>query len=290
MSEPPVLNADDAVQRLCVASGAPYRLVRRLAGGETGAHEVEGPDGGRLVCKWERDPSRQAARRSGVALTQRLQTEAGWPVPDQYIVEGAGETFVLQTLEAGAPIDVMTHHLVDQLLELHQRRLGLVRAGDETGWTEQLFATLTVGGEGYCLHEPLREFDRRTANLVHRIEAASRDLDASEFPAADIVHWDFHHGNLLQVDGELSAIVDNDFVTVADAAFDLVALAMASIPLPREPGVQTRLFSAAFAGLDDTRRNAYVGHLLIRNLDWAIRKARTSAVEFWLDQAGRLLV
>ena len=41
-----------------------------------------------------------------------------------------------------------------------------------------------------------------------------------------------------------TAVIDNDFVTVGDAAFDLVTLALTSLVTPSEPGVVTRLSQA----------------------------------------------
>lgn len=47
------LSAAEAVALLSRTTRRAYRLVGQLAGGETGAHEVIGPTGDRLVMKWE---------------------------------------------------------------------------------------------------------------------------------------------------------------------------------------------------------------------------------------------
>ncbi|MGZ4676623.1 MAG: phosphotransferase family protein [Acidimicrobiia bacterium] len=279
-----------AISRLAAATGEEFRLVRRLAGGETGAHEVAGPDDRRYVAKWDLDPSSQRSRLRAVELTRRLRDPAGWPVPRQRVVEDDGCLFVLQDFVTGEPIERLSPQLAGRLLDLHPRRLDLGRAtdADDPPWPAHLLETLTVGGSGYCLHEPLRH-DDRTAGLLARIEAMGSELDPTALTAHDIVHWDFHPGNLLQVDGELSAVVDNDFATVGDAAFDLVTLALTSLTVPCDDGVRALVFAAAFDGLDPTRRAAYVGHLLIRFLDWSVRKGRDDEVDQWLGQADRLL-
>ena len=277
-----------AIRRLSTATGADHRLVGRLAGGETGAHEVRGPDGARLVVKWDEDPGSRADRRQGVVLTQRLH-DAGWPVPEQWVVEDGDCTFVLQRLVAGRPVDALSHSLLDELLALHPLRLGLGAGVADATWPEHLVETLVTGGNGYCVHASLRTFDARTARLLDRIEATGRAIDPAELTADDVVHWDLHPGNLLQVDGRLSAVVDNDFVTVGDGRFDLVTLAIAGHELPCDDGVRERLAAAAFDGLDADRREAYVAHLLLRILDWAIRKDRADEVEFWLDRSDALL-
>jgi hypothetical protein len=283
------LDVDGAVQLLSRVTGQQYALTRRLTGGETGAHEMRGPDGERLVIKWELDPPSQAARRTAVELTERLGGHAGWPVPEQWTVEADECLFVLQRFMPGEPVELITHALVDRIFELHESRLGLAAPSDDTSWPGALIETLTTGGAGYCLHQPLREFDARTAALIERVERLGHELQPAQLPGGEIVHWDLHPGNLLAVDGRLTAVIDNDFVTVGDAAFDLVTLAIASLETPSEPGVAERLFSEAVDVLEEPRRSAYLAHLVIRILDWAVRKGRTEEIELWLDQAQRLL-
>ena len=183
----------------------------------------------------------------------------------------------------------MSHAFVDDVLALHGRRLGLAHTSAGPSFRAHLLETLVTGGAGYCVHSSLRDHDARTAALVARIEGFGRGLRPDRLPDADIIHWDLHFGNLLQIDGRLAAVIDNDFATTGDAAFDLVTLAVSSLELPCDPGVRDRLLAAAFADLDPERREAYVGHLLIRILDWAIRKDRAAEIDFWLDHAPRLL-
>lgn len=101
---------------------------------------------------------------------------------------------------------------------------------------------LTLGGRDYCLHEPLRAFDVRTRRIVERIEAVGRALDPRDLGSADLVHGDVHPGNLLQVDGELSAVIDMDYTCVGDAGFDLATLALSSLTVSVDRDVRTRLF------------------------------------------------
>jgi aminoglycoside phosphotransferase (APT) family kinase protein len=152
-----------------------------------------------------------------------------------------------------------------------------------------LVETLTVGGEGYCLHSSLRDFDGRTRSLVERIEAFGSTIDGAELIGSDIVHWDLHRGNLLVDQGSLAAVVDTDFAVVGDARFDLVALALSSLETPCDPGVRTRLFSSAFDGLDEVRAQAYLAHLFIRIIDWPVRRREPDEVAFWLARADELL-
>jgi hypothetical protein len=288
VNKPGTPSAAEAARLLSSATGERYQLVGRLAGGETGAHEFAAPDQRRVVVKWDIEPASQAQRLLAVGLTNRLRDEAGWPVPPLATVEHDGCLFVIQDLVPGVPVEGLTHSIVDRLLELHGNRIDLERPSDESSWPQQLIDTMTTGGAGYCVHESLRSHDARGVRLVERIEAIGYALGPDSLAGGDIVHWDFHPGNVLEVDGDVSAVIDTDFVTTGDAAFDLTALAVSSLATACEPGVRRRLLELGVRSLGEPQRAAYVGHLLLRNVDWSIRKGRNQVVEFWLDAADRL--
>jgi hypothetical protein len=284
----PSPDVEHAVSLLNETSGDSYELVGRLSGGETGAHEVRrAADAARMVLKWETDPESQALRRQGVELTERLRTEAGWPVPRQRTVEAPGCLLVLQSFMAGEPIEDLTPGLVDEFLLLHGRRLGL---GDESAGAhtaQRLIRTLVEGGQNYCLHESLRGYDARTAGLVAEIEAFGARMEPDDLRGCDIVHRDWHLGNLLAHNGLLSGVIDTDFCAVGDAAFDLVTLALSSTTVTCASDVRRDLFHRALDPLPAVRRTAYLGHLFIRVLDWPIRRGSDDEVEHWLAQVAR---
>lgn len=281
--------AEEATDLLSEATGDAFEVRGPLAGGETGATEVVDSHGRRFVLKWELDPGNQVLRRQGALLADRLRTLAAWPAPKQACLDIGGCLLVLQEFMDGRPVESFTHGLLDELEALHQSRVGLARDEDTDLWAEDMIETLVHGGNGYCLHEPLRGFDDRTRRIVERIEAIGRSLDPIDLVGRDVVHGDLHPGNLLQVDGALSAVVDMDYTRVGDASFDLTMLALSSLGVVVEPGVRSRLFEDGVAELSDARRSAYVGNLLLRFLDWPIRKGRTEEIEFWIAQADRLL-
>jgi hypothetical protein len=281
------MRIEQAVALLRETTGDSYELVGELSGGETGAHEVRhGAAAERFVLKWETDPYSQRLRREGVDLTERLRTEAGWPVPRQRTVEAPDCLLVLQSFMAGHPIRILTPGLVDELLQLHGPRLGLGADGAGERWAQRLIRTLVEGGRTYCLHESLRGYDARTAALVEEIEAFGARVDPDEFRANDILHWDLHLGNLLADHDRLSAVIDTDFCTVGDAAFDLVALALSSSTVTCAPTLRRDLFRLALDPLPPARRTAYLGHLFIRVLDWPIRRGNDDEVEHWLAQVA----
>lgn len=283
------ISAEEAVSLLAHASNDHYELIGRLSGGETGAHEVIGPTGQQLIMKWESKPRSQILRSEAVVFSARLRVEAGWPVPIQTVVDTQGVRLVLQEFMSGRPITELRHQIVDDLLDLHARRLGLARPDDPVHWPSALIKTLTTGGDSYCLHSSLRDYDDRTRSLIARIEAFGNVIAEPDLDGHDIVHWDLHPGNLLTDEGSLSAIVDTDFAVVGDAGFDLVMLALTSLTVSCESGVRSRLFAAAFDELDELRAQIYLAHLFIRLLDWPIRRDRPDEIAFWLNRSDEML-
>lgn len=299
------LTPEQVARWLTAALGAPYRYVGRFAGGETGAYEVRSPQGERLVLKWNCDPAAFAIRSRAVALTDRLRRVGGWPVPHQRVVEltmdgalvdastpaNAGDErcqVILQEHLPGAPAATLTQSLADELVALVERarRLG----SGESSLASTMVETLVHGGWGYCLHEPMRSYDARTKALIERIEAIGRSVqDAPPLAATDIVHFDLHLGNVLVVDGRVSAIIDTEYTTVGDGRFDLVALAACSSEHEPQPGVEDALWARVDREVDEPWRTAFVAHLMLRNVDWAIRNHGADDVEHWLAEANRRL-
>jgi thiamine kinase-like enzyme len=283
------VNAQEAASILTRVTGSPFQLVGQLSGGETGAHQFIGPNGQPIVVKWDTTSDGRAFRAEAVILSERLRCEAAWPVPAESVIDVDEIRFVIQEFMPGTPPTTIGHGLVDRLIELHWRRLGLAKPEDPRRWPQNLITTLTEGGNGYCHHQPFRDYDPRTRSLIKRIEAFGRTLTVADFDGHDIVHWDLHPGNLLVEADGLSAVIDTDFAIVGDAKFDLVTLALTSLTLECETGVKSRLFAEAFDHLDELRAQAYLGHLFVRLIDWPIRRNRPAEVDFWLARAGELL-
>ena len=289
MTRTTAVDAEAAASIITDVTGKPFRYVGQLSGGETGAHQFLGPDGRPVVVKWDTTPDGRAIRAQSVVLSERLRCQAGWPVPAESVIHAEEITFIVQELMPGTAPTEIDHRLVDQLLELHALRLGLADPHDPVRWPDNLITTLTVGGNGYCRHDSFQRYDERTRSLIRRIESFGRSLQAEDFIGHDVVHWDLHPGNLLVAGGDLSAVVDTDFVLAGDAAFDLVMLAVTSLGMACESGVRSRLFSQAFDNLNELRAQAYLGHLFVRLIDWPIRRNSPTEVDFWLGRADELL-
>jgi hypothetical protein len=179
------LDPTEATARYAAATSSEYRLIGPLVGGETGATAIEDDSGEQRVLKWETDPDRTSLRVEAIGLTERLRRDADWPVPRQHAIEDDGVLLISQELMGGSTVGRLTHRLVDDLLSIHHRRLGLADVGDRNGWGDDMIETLVEGGNGYCLHEPLRRHSTQTRRIVERIEEIGRALTPPDLFGAE---------------------------------------------------------------------------------------------------------
>ncbi|MEV0570725.1 hypothetical protein [Dactylosporangium sp. NPDC050588] len=150
-------------------------------GGEVGAGYVLLPDG------------RRAVLTSGNAASAPLVTiarAAGVPAPRyERVADVAGVTVVVQELLPGLPPAATDRAVVDAMLAVSARCTGLLR--DSGLPPRQLY--LHSDGPGFSHHGSLAGHSARSADLLARIEANPMEV----LPGDDLVHFDFHPGNVL---------------------------------------------------------------------------------------------
>jgi aminoglycoside phosphotransferase (APT) family kinase protein len=133
------------------------------------------------------------------------------------------------------------------------------------------------------LHEPLARYDRRTADVLAWVRDVGADGDVAD--GDDLVHLDFHPGNVLVDAGAVSGVVDWDGAARGDGRFDLVTLRFYLAMYAPE-------LTPWFDELLDARvpprvQRAYWAHMSLRQVDWSIRHHPSAAVDFWLDVSAR---
>ena len=104
----------------------------------------------------------------------------------------------------------------------------------------------------------------------------------------DVVHFDFHPGNVLvapEDPSQIVAIVDWDGCGAGNVGLDLTTLCFSvTAGYERSPGVDSRLRSLVDALPDDVRRPCWA-HMSLRLVDWAIR-FHPDEVDHWLALAA----
>lgn len=137
-------------------------------------------------------------------------------------------------------------------------------------------------GPGFCLHEPLAGYDRRTARLLDWIREVGRDYEMPD--DGDLVHFDYHPGNILvRDDDRICGVVDWDGTRRGDRHLDLVTL---RFDLGRRaPDLTGQLDELLRSAVSAERLRAYWAHMSLRQVDWAIRHHTSSDVDVWLSVA-----
>lgn len=189
-----------------------------------------------------------------------------------------GMTFWLQERLPGTVVDRVPGWLLPEVLRLNDAQAGL---GDGARRLSELIAvTLTTGGDGYCVHATLRERPDTRALLAVVRQVADRCLAAVP-ERGDFVHYDFTLANLLSSDSGITGVIDvNPPAVTGDRAFDLATLLFY---LYDRDGIRERLRGRALELSDPGALDAYLAHMILRQVDWSLRHhAGTSATRHHL--------
>ncbi|MFJ5222903.1 phosphotransferase [Streptomyces sp. NPDC088400] len=276
------LDADRLADGLYAETGVRLVVEGPCPGGQVGAAYVRWPDGHRSVLKW-RPHTKLADFRAGPLAVSEVLRNAGYPCPATELAAQVQHAVVLvQELLPGAKTDRLDHDGLTRALALNQEQAG--RLADRPD-IPRLDLYLREDGPGYCLHEPLRRHNLRTAALERRVSAAGSD-HPEPMAGNDAVHQDFHPGNMLAVDGAITGVIDWDGAGRGDRRFDLVTLRFGLHTQESAPGVTNRLDEILDRMPDDVLRPLWA-HMSLRMVDWAIRHFTPAEVEHWLDLAER---
>jgi hypothetical protein len=296
----PRLDAAELLEQLRTTTGAELELVGPLPGGQVGAALVRWPDGHEgVLTQWGPTDSDRAtdvafARIGRTGELLDLARGAGIPAPRHELVARLPDRIaVVQQRLAGEPPERVDLALVEHMVAIAGRGAGLLRGRGDVPAAE---LHLLRSGPGFCLHQPLAQYDERTRRLldvVRRIGAASPHRMAGD----DLVHLDLHPGNVL-VDrtGAVTGVVDWDGAARGDHRFALVTLRFDLAV----PGVDARDRSARSAAarwldnriddvFDPATLRAYWAHMGLRMVDWAIRHHGPDDVDRWLAVAASRL-
>jgi hypothetical protein len=255
-------------------------FVGWFAGGEVGAADVRGADDSRYVLKWWPGDNELGRVRQSVALVERLR-DRGYPAPRYLLIDAVdGVTVTLQEHLEGAVADTVSDVVIDELLRLNDLQQAACDA-DDGSWHEYIRLSLTEGCDGYCVHESLREYDSRTASLLAEIQGVGQSL-VEQLPSGDVVHVDFHHRNVLVLNGKVGAVIDWEGCRPGDRGLDLVTFAFGPTVASVSGRARKRVWQAVCDHTEPEVRRAYVAHMALRQVDWSIRHRTAADVDHWL--------
>lgn len=261
------------------ASGAGLTFAGSAGDGEVGAAYVRWPDG-RAGVLTRGDGSPDDLRRTAEVLD--VVRRHGLPVPRYELLaelpDGIG---VVQERLTGQPPTRIDRALLESMIAITDRFAGLAAKVPELPVPSM---HLLESGPGFCLHESLRAYDDRTRRVLDWVHEVGRD-EPSTMTGDDLVHLDFHTGNVLVDDtGRITGIVDWDGIGRGDRRFGLVTLqfdAHARLPDVRLDWFDELLESVLSPGV----LRLYWAHMTLRMVDWSIRHHAPADTTRWLGFA-----
>lgn len=153
-----------------------------------------------------------------------MQPNTGWPSParaagipaPEYQLTGDG--WIVQELLPGRLPSEVDDALLAELVALNEWFAGRGAGLDPA----PLPLYLTESGPGFCVHESLDRHDGRTRRLMGWVREVG--AETGTMTGAELVHLDFHPGNVLVDGGRVTGVVDWDGAGRGDRLFDLVTL------------------------------------------------------------------
>lgn len=268
--------------------GTAFTLKRGTGLGESGTtYFASDAAGEQFVFKFEIGKEFEPERAA--ELTRRL-LEVGYPAPRYRLFgEAMGLKYSIQTRMPGKPWQAVTRATLDHVLAINrlQAGLGAVPTGEPfPAWPARVVEGVLVGFKRYCVIDTLRHHSEATAALLRTLQELVK-RHASEVPAArDIVHWDFHRGNILTDGDRITGVVDWEGACSGDRGFDLATYIFYSF---EENDTREFLWPKALECCGRSALSVYLAHMIVRQLDWSIRHHNPKLVAGQMARADAIL-
>jgi Ser/Thr protein kinase RdoA (MazF antagonist) len=274
------------------AHGRRLAVVAELPGGQVSHATVVADERDRtwLLKWWQPDEGEHDSLEWLEAAADRIEQLRlrGYPAPrTELIVAGEGVLAVVQELLAGRPPDPLLRTHVERLVALNE--LQADTQPSDRRWGELIRSTLLHGGDGYCLHEPLRRHSTPAAALLERVIAIGRETDPDDLPASDIAHFDLHHLNVLVEGDRVTGIIDCEGARAGDRAFDLITLLVCSQEGRLHADAQEWLWSLLQQRRRPQALRAYMAHMSLRLTSWWALHHDRHDTDRWIAHTRRWL-
>jgi aminoglycoside phosphotransferase (APT) family kinase protein len=279
--------------------GEPVDLVGATTRGESRSTYFLRGQSGEVVLKVSPAGTAASANQERLLRLVNGLRARGYPAPE-YLGVGRVDEVVFtvqrrlpgQSLEPGpgmAPGPELLQAVLGDLLPAIELQRD---AGDlsDPPWPTWLIATIERGGEGYCLHETMRQRGD-TSRLLDRLQRVAERNWSSPPRRSDLVHFDMSPANVLHHGGRLSGVVDwtVPFTGAAqgDRGFDAATLLFYTYDVP---ATREALWELAWEISGVGWIAVYLCHLGLRQVEWTRRHNPASAEERrFLAIANRVL-
>ena len=268
--------------------GTALTLKGRAPGGESVPWIVTDQEGVEYLLKWADGGEARVEPTLG-EIIERLSA-AGYPVPKYLFTGRDGHvSYAVRAMLPGAPLAAPQQPLdaryLPRLLELNDLQRDAAR-GIANRWPELLIESITRGFGDWCVLESLARYSAETASMLRELQTMAIGLDLSGLATHDAVHFDFNGSNILVSEGVVTAVIDCEGFRPGDRAFDLVTLLFYEY---LNPSARRALGDRLRAITSEAALKLYFAHMVVRQLDWSIRKHPQPAIDHFLKISRALL-
>ncbi len=180
---------------------------------------------------------------------------------------------------------ILDERYLARILELNEAQAGAASSlsGD---WPARIVESILDGFQEWCILDTFRNHSAETAAMLSQMQEHARAAERSHVEAHDAVHFDFNPQNILVDDGAITAVIDWEGCCPGDRAFDLATLLFYSYDRAEiRSCLQERMRKLASA----EATALYLSHMIVRQLDWSIRRHAVPTVQRYLTVARDIL-
>jgi len=171
--------------------------------------------------------------------------------------------------------DEVSAAIVERLLALNGLQAGEGGAEPSQATGRRTSRARSCTAARVLLHEPLRDYDGRTAALLDTIRATGETV--GDLPSGDVVHVDFHHRNVLLDGGAVTAVIDWEGCRSGDAACTSSTLAF-GCRRPRAAAARDQVWTR-LAAARIRKRCVSTSRTCPAQVDWSIRHRTAEDVD-----------
>jgi aminoglycoside phosphotransferase (APT) family kinase protein len=280
----PSTDVDALVTRINSLYDAAFVLRGRARVGESGrAFILANATGEQFILKFGRGAETRPERAA--QITKGLR-EVGFPAPVYVCVGSDGDLkYSVQAMMPGEPHQRLNAAMVRQLIAINRLQAGL--ADDlPPEWPSRVIDGVLKGFEGYCVIDTLRQHSGESAAMLQTLQELVVRNSAEIYLTRDIVHWDFNQGNVLCEGNRITGVVDWDGACAGDRGFDLSTYLFHAYG-DRE--VRDPLWREVLDCSGHGALAVYLAHMIIRQVDWAIRHHDSASVARWMTTGKEIL-
>jgi aminoglycoside phosphotransferase (APT) family kinase protein len=281
------------VERINAHHGTSYAL-RGSIGGTHGTWLLEEKGGGRAVLKRGRLPAHLEGMVRLDAIIEHVRAR-GYPTPRflHYGADADGRRYTVQELAPGRPLGTLSPETTEVMLELNARHADM-HIPTTQDWARYVYATVYEGDLGWA--EMMRTHSRETAVLWDAFRVTAAPYRAVKLWDDDLVHSDFHEGQVLMEDGRVSAVVDFENAGKGSRVQDLMTLLMYAYfddlvgkPIIGAEEVRRRLWDYALDVRGPGEMVICTASSIIGMVEWSVRHDAHRDADAFLESGWRFL-